>query len=463
MNDNLNNENLNNNNPDFSGEFTSSIEESIKKDISYFKWGLTAFLTIMAVTISYLLIVNMGLVLNALGELLSILMPVIDGFVISYLLSPIINKFENYIYSKKSFSEKAKKRIRIINIIVVLSIFIFIIYMLFSLIIPEITENIFSIKDHSSEYAENVDNLVNRFYQKNPEMGKYIDQFWTDYSEKIFEWVNSNVVPKISNALMSLTSGILSAVKALFNLAIGIIISVYFMYNKEMYIGQSKKIIYALFKTDFANVFIHNARFTNKTFNGFIVGKVIDSIIIGMICYIITTIIGTPYPLLISIIVGITNIIPFFGPFIGAIPCTLLILFINPKHCIYFIIMIIVLQQFDGNVLGPKILGDSTGLQGFWVIFAITLFGGLWGVFGMFIGVPLFAVIYSGIRAFIIAKLEAKGLKTETSKYISVDYINDDKEFIKIPKDQIVGVTSKKQINRNPISAIKDKLNNDEK
>ena len=169
--------------------------------------------------------------------------------------------------------------------------------------------------------------------------------------------------------------------------------------SKERFAGQIKKVIYAVFERDTANITIRNFRFTHRTFIGFLPGKVIDSICIGILCFIGTSIMGTPYPALVSVIIGVTNIIPFFGPFLGAIPSTILIFVVDPMHplnCVYFVIFVFVLQQFDGNILGPKILGDSTGLTGFWVIFAITLFGGLYGVLGMIVGVPIFAVIYAG-------------------------------------------------------------------
>lgn len=423
-----------------------SIDSLNLNKTEYFKWGLTAFIVIVAVMLVYFVFAHSEVLVSGCGKMARIMMPVIDGFIIAYLLSPIINKIENKIYKKKEYPSKSKKRIRVLNIIFVLILFMFIIYELFALILPEITSNLLSIKDNSSEYVKNLDNLVNDFYMKNPELGKYIDDAWNEYSDRVYDWVNSNFVPRLSEFLVSLTSGILSAVKALLNFIIGIIISIYFMYNKEIFVAQFKKVIYALFKTDFANAFIHNARFTNKTFNGFIVGKVVDSIIIGLICYIVTSLIGTPYPLLISIIIGVTNIIPFFGPFIGAIPSAFLILLIEPIQCVYFIIFVIILQQFDGNILGPKILGKSTGLSGFWVIFAITLFGGIWGILGMVVGVPLFAVIYAWISAYIKTKLELKGLSGITLRYKDVDYIDENKKFITIPDEHVVGVVSKEKI-----------------
>ena len=203
---------------------------------------------------------------------------------------------------------------------------------------------------------------------------------------------------------------------------IGIIVSVYVLMSKEKFIGQGKKMLYAVLKPHFANNVLTVLRQSNRIFGGFISGKLIDSLIIGIICFIGLYFMKTPYTVLVSVIVGVTNIIPFFGPFIGAVPSAFLVLIsdsggINIMGCIYFLIFILALQQFDGNILGPKILGDSTGLSSFWVLFSILLFGGLFGVLGMVIGVPLFAVIYDIVKKFICASLRKKGKLEEMEKY----------------------------------------------
>ena len=221
------------------------------------------------------------------------------------------------------------------------------------------------------------------------------------------------------------------------NFLIGRIIALYLLMSKELFAGQGKKIIYALFEEDNANATIRNIRFVHRTFGGFISGKLVDSLIIGMICFIGMTLLNLPYPLLISLIIGITNIIPFFGPFIGAIPSIILILMVNPLQALYFGIFVFALQQFDGNILGPKILGDKTGLSSFWVIFAITLFGGYWGFVGMVVGVPLFAVLYAAWKAFINRSLQKKGLSTDTNEYLRLSEVKNN-EFIELepPKEK---------------------------
>ena len=220
---------------------------------------------------------------------------------------------------------------------------------------------------------------------------------------------------------------------ALWDIIIGAIVSVYVLSHKEEFSGQFKKLAYGFLGIKTGNILIANFRMANFKFSGFIVGKILDSIIIGIICFAGCSIFQFPYPVLLGLIIGVTNVIPFFGPFFGAIPCALLIFMINPIQCIYFLIFILLLQQFDGNILGPKILGESTGISSFWVIFSITLFGGLWGVPGMIVGVPLFAVMYAIIKTALEKKLSAKELPVETDEYIKVDYIDTENENNFVP------------------------------
>ena len=179
------------------------------------------------------------------------------------------------------------------------------------------------------------------------------------------------------------------------------------------------------------------ARYIHKVFGGFIIGKIVDSIIIGILCFLGLSVMNMPYTLLVSVIVGVTNVIPFFGPFIGAIPSALLILLVSPIQCLYFLIFILVLQQFDGNILGPKILGDTTGISSFWVLFSILLFGGLLGFVGMIVGVPIFAVFYRLLGDFINGLLEKKDLPVQTSQYDNLETVEEkDKSFRRLKSKQ---------------------------
>ena len=199
---------------------------------------------------------------------------------------------------------------------------------------------------------------------------------------------------------------------------LGIIVSVYLLIDKEKLCALSKKITYGLFPESYADEIIKLVDRSNYTFGRFLVGKIIDSLIIGVLTFIILTIFKMPYTILVSVIVGITNIIPFFGPFIGAIPSFIIILFVSPVQALWFLLIILFIQQLDGNVIGPKILGDSIGISAFWILFSILVAGKLLGIVGMIIGVPLFAIFYSIVKEFIESKLRKKGLKTETKEYM---------------------------------------------
>ena len=237
----------------------------------------------------------------------------------------------------------------------------------------------------------------------------------TDAIENFWQ---TDVLTKVQTYLTSITSGVIYGVKLVLNILIGLIISVYVMASKETFAGQAKKMIYAIFKPVRANIIVETVRKSNEIFGGFISGKILDSAIIGVIAYIVLAIMKMPDSILIAVIVGVTNIIPFFGPFIGAIPSFVIIVLQDPMKGIYFLIFIVILQQIDGNIIGPKILGDSTGLSSFWVVFAIMVFGGLWGFPGMLLGVPIMAVIYYIVQRSISYFLKKRGLSDQTSEYI---------------------------------------------
>ena len=239
---------------------------------------------------------------------------------------------------------------------------------------------------------------------------------------KAFEQVLSSVTGVLTDAIPHVWKATLSVTTGVLNFILGIIISIYMLVNKERFIAQLKKVLSAFCKRDNLAHLEHVAHEANRTFSGFISGKILDSLIIGILCFIGMTIFNMSYSVLISVIVGITNVIPYFGPFIGAIPSILLLLINDPWQAFWFAIFILALQQFDGNILGPKILGESTGISAFWVIFAIVVGGGMFGVLGMFVGVPTFAVIYSLLRIFIERRLLDRGLSTQTQAYASENH-----------------------------------------
>lgn len=409
-----------------------------KWDKKYLYWGITAFLVICSCIFFYYILFHGVRFKAGFNQVISILSPIIYGFVIAYLLSPIVNILEKKVLfpifkRNKPISPDSKlvKRIRILSILLTYFIVILLIYALFAMLIPQLTRSVQSIVFQSGTYVKNITEWLTDLSDRFPFLKDFIEveNFEFD-SESIVSWLNNNLdiekyLGNIGTFFTKFYTGIYDVVMVLFNFIIGTIISVYLLSSKEMYAGQGKKIVYALLERRRANRFIKNMRFVHRTFTGFINGKIVDSVIIGILCFIGTSLLGIPYPSIISVIVGVTNVIPFFGPYLGAIPSALFILVISPIHCLYFIIFIVILQQLDGNVIGPKILGGSTGLSSFWVIFAITLFGGFLGIFGMIIGVPVFAVLFAMFKSFFNRSLKKKGLPTDTANYVNLKEIED--------------------------------------
>lgn len=406
-----------------------------KFDKKYLYWGITAFLVIAAGILFYYILFHSSSLSYGISTFIGIAMPVIDGLVLAYLMTPILNKIEQrmikplYVKAKLPMTPKNKRRIRGFSILVTIVLILVVLYEFFGLIIPEVVRSIQSIIFQFPIYINNLSNWAMGLMKNNPDLEEVVNALIDQYSAKILDYVNSNLLPHINGLLKTLSSSVIGVFKALWNFVIGFIISIYVLGSKEKFAGQAKKIAYAMFDRKSGNEVISNFRFIHSTFIGFIGGKIVDSIIIGIICFICTSIIGTPYAILVSVIIGVTNVIPFFGPWIGGVPSALLVLMVDPRQALYFVILIMVIQQFDGNILGPKILGDSTGLSGFWVIFAITIFGGLFGVLGMVVGVPIFAVFYAGVRASVNRMLIKRNLPTDIKPYMTVGQIDESMGF----------------------------------
>ncbi len=406
-----------------------------KFDKKYLYWGITGFLALAGAILFYYILFHRSNFMGGLDRFITIAMPIIDGFVLAYLFTPILNAIEKKLikplYKKAgiAITPKVKKRMRACSILATLVIVILVCYELFALILPEVVRSIQSIIFQFPIYVNNLSNWALLMLKDNPDLEATVNALINQYSAKMLEYVNTNLLPHINEVLKTVSLSVIGVFKALWNLVIGFIISVYLLGSKEKFAGQAKKIVYAVFDREAGNEIVSNFRFIHSTFIGFLGGKIVDSIIIGIICFVCTRIIGTPYSILVSVIIGVTNVIPFFGPWIGGIPSALLVLMVDPKQALYFGILIIVIQQFDGNILGPKILGDSTGLSGFWVIFSITIFGGLFGVLGMIVGVPIFAVFYAGVKSLVNRVLHKKNLPTDLSPYMTVGRIEESMTF----------------------------------
>ena len=410
----------------------------LKIKSNYVKWGLTAFVVIILSIVFCYFIFHFALVKKAFGSFMRMLMPILFGFGIGYLLAPVLNFIERKILIpisdklKINDSSKRKNVIRGIGVALTLCFLLLIIYIVIAMLVSQIVPSIRNIIDNGNTYMANVEDWMDNWIKEHPSIGSYVNNLFVQYSGKVEEWLNGSELQKIMPILRRFLVGIYNTMDVLWKFIVGLIISVYVLISKEKFVGQAKKITYAIFKRETANIVVRDFSFVNKTFIGFLGGKLLDSLIIGILCFIGTSILKTPYAALVSVVVGVTNIIPFFGPFIGAIPCAVLILVVDithPLNCLYFVIFVFLLQQFDGNILGPKILGESTGITGFWVIFAITLFGGLFGVPGMIIGVPAFAVIYAGIKSVVHRALANKEMSCKTEEYVRLKYVDEEGTF----------------------------------
>lgn len=393
----------------------------------YFRWGLTAFVVIVACIIVAQFVSKLTAFFDVLGTLARTLSPVLYGLGIAYLLDPIVGRVDKLLrprlepHLKKP--EKAESISRGIGVLLSLILMILVIWALIAMVLPQLLDSLNTLVGNLSSYYNTLSKWVTDFLQQGDwefagTTKEILDQVY-DYLSK---WLSSSLLPKVQSMAVDLTTGVVGMARSILNIVIGIIISIYLLMGKKRFLAQAKKLCYGALGVKRAGYVCNVCTFANQAFGGFIGGKIIDSLIIGVLCFIGLSILDMPYTLLISIIVGVTNIIPFFGPYIGAIPSALLLLVVNPMDCLYFIIFILILQQLDGNVIGPMILGDATGLSGFWVVVSILVFGSFYGVLGMIIGVPTFAVIYKIITEITNWLLENKGLSTATPDYMSWDY-----------------------------------------
>lgn len=414
---------------------------------AFFRWsGL--FLVVVAAIAIYFVIANADSIISAIGSYIGILRPVVYGCVIAYILNPLVKVFQEWMLrlaerKGKTVSEKKQGLITGVSITLSLIFGIVIIFVLCWMIIPQLLLSVTSLVENLPEKINYYYNTINESIRNNAFLAdtmqdialnaaEYMDEM---LNKELLPWLQSELLPSVNMVAVQFANGVISVLNVLYNLFIGIIVAIYILASKNTFLAQAKKLTYGLFKKEHADVILHYVKISNGMFSGFIIGKIVDSTIIGIICFFLMKIMGLPYAMLVSVVVGVTNIIPVFGPYIGAIPSAFLILLVNPVQALYFIIMIIVLQQLDGNIIGPAILGESTGLSAFWVLFAILMFGGLWGIVGMIIGVPLFAVIYRIISDFINWKLSTRKLSTVTDHYRNLKSIEvDEKEEISYVK-----------------------------
>lgn len=403
------------------------ISMKFRWEKKFLYWGITAFSVIVLSISFFILMYNFNIVYSGVQTIITILTPFILGFIIAYLLIPVMDMFENKCFLpllKKTKRKFHPKLPRILAILCTIFLALALVIGLLFMVIPQLWESIDGIVKELPANFKKVEEWALALVSSNSELEKIFAEEFNDINGTLIDWAKNNFLPQLNNIISGVTSGLIELLTFLKNIFVGLIVSIYVMYSKEQFCAQGKKVVYGLFPIKVANSVTSITRRSHKVFGGFIIGKLIDSLIIGCICFIGMSIFGMPYALLISVIIAVTNIIPFFGPFIGAIPSAFLILMKDPLTCLYFIIFIILLQQFDGNILGPKILGDSTGLSAFWVIFSILLFGGIWGFVGMIIGVPTFAIIYSLIVELLEYRLKKHELPVKTAQFRELESIS---------------------------------------
>ncbi|MDD6073813.1 MAG: AI-2E family transporter [Clostridium sp.] len=376
---------------------------------------------------------NWEALLKRLSMICGILAPIVYGGVLAYLVSPVYNGGYRLTGRCLKYISKDQKSIENWSKIVatLLSLlFVFAVIMgMFRLLIPQLLDSLLGIKEAFPTYISNLYFWVQKTLEDNPQIEAFVMdnlqstiaslQVW---AEKLFVDID---MKRIGEIVTGVSSSVIGLVNFISNWFIGLIVMVYLLNIKDVLTAQGKKIIYGIFRMDWANGIVEELRFVNRVFGGFILGKILDSVLIGIICYAAVSLMKMPFPTLLSVIIGVTNVIPFFGPFIGAIPTGILVFLVSPIKCVYFLIWILLMQQFDGNILGPRILGDSTGLPSFWVLFSILLFGGLFGFIGMIIAVPMFAVIYDLIGRAVHHALRKKKLPTATEEYKGLDHIDE--------------------------------------
>ncbi|MDR1321270.1 MAG: AI-2E family transporter [Gracilibacteraceae bacterium] len=392
---------------------------------NYTTIAIYAFLVIAAVLIFYQILAFMPALLAAVGKLLGFLTPVIYALILAYLLNPLVKIQERLLghLFKRKFSPKIR---RVLSVAGSYLIALLLIIIMFAVLIPQLVNSLMLLTGNIPQYLDQLSGVVEMFKERFPDVNRYIDAQINAVAAEMQELLDRALYAltnfaNIYNVTRQITTGLLQVL-------IGFIISVYVLFNKDIFTAQIKKIIFAFLRQEAGEQLLAVFKRVNDTFSSFILGKILDSAIVGVLCFISMSILSLPYPVLISVIVGVTNVIPYFGPFIGAIPSIFIIFIVNPVQALWFSILILVLQQLDGNVIGPKILGKTMGLSAFWVIVALLIFGGWFQIVGLIIGVPIVSLLFYAGRALIDGRLAKKGLPVAEEDYMNRESASTEKK-----------------------------------
>ena len=365
----------------------------------YFYAMMAGFGTISLSVLFFFFLYRLQGIGNVISQLSTILAPFIYGGIIAYLLRPMCNSLEAFFQLR--LPKKMRRFANAFAVVFSLMVGILVVYALITMVVPQLVESVVTLWNALPTKMEQLVNWATETFGKDERVVQFVEKNYRSYFTDIDKWVQANVIPQVSSLVTNVGTSVWQVLKFVYNILIGLIVAVYVLHGRKRFGKQARLIVRSIFSDRWADRILEEVEFIDRMFGGFIDGKIIDSAIVGVLCYIGCTVLKIPSALLVSVIVGVTNVIPFFGPVIGAVPATLLILIESPMKALWFVIFVLVLQQLDGNVIGPKILGNRTGLSGFWVMFSIILFGGLWGIVGMIICVPLFAVIYDTVRRLV--------------------------------------------------------------
>ncbi len=379
------------------------------------KYFFISIYTVLTVTVSALIVYfvfNFSTISQAVAKFISIINPILIGFALAYLITPIVNFFEKKVFAFKKEKKNTVKIKRFLSVFCSYVLVLAVVVALLYIIIPQLYDSFQTFAQNISTYQETLEKWANSLFDSSSKYYPIVQRFIA-FLDEFVDMVILYVTELVPKAFLFIKD--LSVIFV--NIILSVFVSIYMVARKEHLLAQSKKLICAFFSTKWVQRSSDFLNMVDDSVGGFIKGKIIDSAIIGVLCYIVMSIIGLDYAMLISVIVGITNVIPFFGPFIGAIPSALILLMVNPKEVLPFLIVILLIQQLDGNFIGPKILGNSMGLSAFWVLVAIVVMSGLFGFTGMIIGVPIFSVLYVLVERLVDKRLSVKKLPTDIENY----------------------------------------------
>lgn len=410
----------------------------------YGGFGMTAFLVIVGAVLIIFILLRFDEFSEVLSKIFRAMSPVIIGIVFAYLMNPLMNVFENgmkrVFYKHARKITRAKKICRVLSLILTMVILVSVITVIIYMLIPELTDTVMGTEtteglvDILPKQSENLREWLQDVLNRDSKISQFARETFEKAADYLEDFVNNRFIHYTSDILSYIASGVWSVFGIVYDIIIGIIFSVYILLAKETFAGHAKKIIYSVFKRRRANAIIRIAKQCHNKFTGAITGKIVDSIIIGVLCFIGMMVMDIPYRILVSVIIAVTNVIPFFGPYIGGVPTAFLILCADPLKALYFVIFLVILQQFDCNFLDPKIVGGSIGLSPFWVLFSCVVFGALFGLPGLLLGVPGMACVYMIIKEIVEYRLKKRGLRTDTDYYIDADHVDEQELVLVDPK-----------------------------